>query len=114
MIKTPLPEKIKDTAPEGTTFTSLDSTERKINQLITYLAGLTEVVERKQDKHKEVLGTFEIKGTVTKTPTLKEQLLGEIASMEKEEPNEMIDCLIASGYNQALAEVEDVIRRLVK
>ena len=35
--KTPLPEKIIDTAPEGTTFTSLSVTDRKINQIITHL-----------------------------------------------------------------------------
>lgn len=32
-----LPEKIKDTAPMGTTFTSLGVIERKINEIIDYL-----------------------------------------------------------------------------
>jgi len=61
----------------------VDYTEERINQLIDYLAELTEVVEGKQSMKE--LGSVDATGETTfwgKTPTLKEQLLEQVRLMQ--------------------------------
>ena len=99
-MKTPLPEKILPptmtvTGSDLVTVCPLNQEAVVINQLIDYLAELTAVVEGKQDKMHIVFGgtgegSFQtaatpggtggdgMVGSPLYTPTLKEQLLGEI------------------------------------
>ena len=111
MIKTPLP--IKDTAPEGTTFTSLGQNERKINEIITYLAELTDVVEgfnkpfytvNENFKWEEELKPGSIRRLVP-TPTLKEQLLEEIKTMQR---------IVGAPRWVHIEDVEAIINKLMR
>jgi hypothetical protein len=122
-MKTLLPEKIKGEIFEMGDFKgeSLSTGDNTINQIITYLAELTEVVEGKQTKRYTGLDErgFETSETVkqyvpyevTDTPTLKEQLLGEIAELPnaKHWNYDKIE-----GYEKARQDVEAIINRLIK
>jgi hypothetical protein len=87
-MKTPLPEKYLGKMLNEHTKQFIDY-EDKINQLITYLAELTEVVEGKSayaEGYKQGKFDAEMDGahlefkkvTLTTVPTLKDTLLGEI------------------------------------
>ncbi len=108
-MKTPLPEKI-------TVYTSGQRGEAtillKINDIITYLAELTEVVEGKQDNWSHIkidadaylVGTS---GTNQQTPTLKKQLLGEIKQLSVRFNNDSNDWVVS------YKDVEAIINRLI-
>lgn len=83
-MKTPLPEKPRD-FNQADFLENIDELAVTVAEIITYLAELTEVVEGKQDAitiestypiHRG--GSFGTSGTSQTTPTLKEQLLGEV------------------------------------
>jgi hypothetical protein len=102
-MKTPLPAKVSH--PDCTA-------EEAINDIITYLAELTEVVEGKQTGYAD----FEKPYMMPETPTLKEMLLTEIAHLQIE-PH-MIDGEMDLSpadrvHNSALTKVEAIINRLI-
>jgi hypothetical protein len=96
----------------------------KINQLITYLAELTEVVECKatyREGYEQGRFDAEMDGANLEfkqvTPSLKEQLLKEI-NEKKIKPQyldtpESIWGQKQSVWNQALSDVEAIINRLI-
>ena len=104
-MKTPLPGKIN--------YDFSDYTIRQtFNQLITYLAELTEVVEGKQeyttsgsDREVNVFNVGDLVA-VRPTPTLKEQLLGEIKSLSVHYEED-------EGWVVNYKEVEAIINRLI-
>jgi hypothetical protein len=114
-MKTLLPEKmysIKD-----------GEIAKRINEIITYLAELTEVVEGKQtpdviteDGRLKPLNVYQAEQV-----TLKEQLLGALPKRKVENVTshvETYDNFIVRnsecvGYNKALADVEAIINRLI-
>lgn len=96
MLKTPLPEKMP-----GSRFLGEESLSREaqtINQLITYLAELTEVVEGK---------SAPVYQSVLPASTLKEQLLGEIKQLSVRFNTDSNDWVV--NYK----EVEAIINRLI-
>jgi len=108
-----LAERIKNGTYDPTFFAEL--TQIKINQLITYLAELTAVVKSHEvlktakeqlDQHREMIERVPLEDT----PTLKETLLGEIQSIERNE-GEVGSYNV--GYNTALSDVETIINRLM-
>lgn len=72
----------------------------KINQLIDYLAELTEVVERKQDNFVDV----ENSTTTTRTPSLKETLLNDFK----------VEFFNRDRKAMEYSDVEAIINRLIK
>lgn len=88
---------------------------RDINLILDYLAELTEVVEKNQERHIEDI--MLLRHPVTETPSLKETLLGEIYTKIRKiydfgtalaHRNDFND-----GYNNALKDVEAIINRLM-
>ncbi len=134
-MQTKLPQKVSGADTVGLGYWKSEVNEmnvaelqRSFNQLIDYLAELTAVVEDKQWKLDNEYargfndGVREGKHQTTphymlghpETPTLKEQLLGEIKDLLKPEHEDMRQHLINTGYNTALSEVEAIINRLIK
>jgi hypothetical protein len=110
-MKTPLPDKY--TKLELQAFHSGDSVNAmiKINQLITYLAELTEVVEGKQEND-----YYEALPDLSKTtPTLKEQLLGETSKLKRAQSpmHDAHQYYAVKDYNQALSDVQAIVNRLI-
>jgi hypothetical protein len=114
-LKTPLPEKIKSSirfepTDQGVQERQITAGEvaNTVNQLITYLAELTEVVEGKMDNWTQVkveTRAYPASTAVIGTPSLKEQLLGEIKKL---------DCLNEIGGNMVFEDdVEAIINRLM-
>jgi hypothetical protein len=115
-MKAPLPQKYTVTTEQS---------ERDYNEIIDYLAELTEVVN-KQEEH--IANMRDDWSEVEKDnpafapmPTLKEQLLEALPKRKVEnvtsttEPNDVYigrnsEC---RGYNRALSDVKDIINRLI-
>jgi hypothetical protein len=102
-IKTLLPEKLP---PAEVIFTS-PFTLNAINQLINYLAELTEVVEGKRALHEHMEQTCSKTSESEQiTPTLKEQLLDEIYRL-----HEIYDIKDIPHINKE--EVKAIINRII-
>lgn len=99
-MKTTLPEKLTHETNNSSGSSELD-TKQAINQLITYLAELTEEVEGKENKRYTEI----VRGDVSPTPTLKEQLLREIKELDyfHETAGDMV----------YVKEVQAIINRLI-
>jgi hypothetical protein len=97
MLKTPLPEKLyfDQYTPDQLTAT--------INQLITYLAELTEVVEGRQSLAELNILVQEKQDKQWREHTLKEQLLGEIAELPRVGVSNFVH----------VSDVESIINRLI-
>jgi hypothetical protein len=119
MLKTPLPEKLNPLPFEVARNYSRDTLEqfykrdKVLNQLITYLAELTEVVEGKKKFDVEKW----YRGEPQNTPTLKEQLLGEIRKIKRggisSDGSGVAKDLYDYPYNQALSDAEAIVNRLI-
>jgi hypothetical protein len=111
-MKTPLPEKLSEKYPtlHGGTFTPLSEEAQVINQLITYLAELTEVVERKRtsDEHMEQTCS-KTPDSEQITPSPKEQLLWEIEEAGRGEPSTKYE----EGFDYGLEVAKAIINRVL-
>ncbi len=119
-MQTPLPKKIE--APvitlSGSTISynaPLSQEASKINQLITYLAELSEVAEGKPtyaDGYEQ--GKFDAEmDKLNKVPPLKETLLNDLADLTWYIKNEGVD-EIENGVNYVkVKDVEAIINRLI-
>jgi hypothetical protein len=123
MLKTPLPEKFDLDSIYSSFYVN-----KKLNELITYLAELTEVVKGKQDKQNVTYGGG-ASGTGGTPIGLKEQLLGAVklkrklssycgynfssTTVKTESAVECINGAEKMGYNKALTDIEAIINRLI-
>jgi hypothetical protein len=132
-MQTPLPQKLTFGNPYSSGSGTLDIKEA-VNQLIDVVAELREVVEGKSDyrqgyeqgrfdaemdranlEFKEVSGKMDkvldddLLERMKPTPSLKEQLLGEIKKLEKGTWSDVDEV----DYNRALEDVEAIINRLI-
>lgn len=117
-MRTPLPEKQYDVVPsilfEGISTTTLN-VEASLDAIITYLAELSEVVDR-IGRH---LAKLPVDNPEERHLTLKEKLLGAMPNKKPfkhysgdsgdAEWNRGYD----KGYNAALTDVEAIINRLI-
>jgi hypothetical protein len=117
-LTTPMPEKYPYKWDK-------DSIANKVNQLIDAVTELRGVVGGKstyKDGYEQGKFDAEMNGAnlqfeeVTKTPSLKETLLGEIAKL-KIQPKEIIGVMglypADKVHNQALSDVETIINKLM-
>lgn len=86
-MKTPLPEKLGDKPAKDDESGLVYEVMNNQDQIITYLAELTKVVDGKQDKF-----------------TLKESIFGDSSTASAETPA-IKESTYADGYKQALADV---------
>jgi hypothetical protein len=117
-MKTPLPEKVRD-FNQADFLENIDELAVSIDEIITYLAELTEVVEGKATYRQGYeQGRFDAEMDRVNlefkqvTPTLKEQLLGEI----REKTYNERDCYDDADSEIVIVkwlDVEAIINRLI-
>ncbi len=113
-MKTPLPKKVPPNIFDGSVIEQGTTINQLIDYLIDYLTELTKVVEGKASER--VYTEAEVQALVAQYrgicikpdyPTLKEQLLGEIATKTKE--------LMPTGEKFVyMKDVEAIIERIIK